>query len=343
MIKKVIYLGIVCVAAACSRDSGGGSAKDQSSISIKMPSRNELAQSLISQNVTLPSDKRVCYGIHVSGSDIPVALPATSCHGNFSQTAGFVAEGESITMSINKGSGRIFELYVYLTELGSTCPSWDSAFEANQKNYDKVILSGTSGQVNLVNDDESISISLNYPGIDNSVGTLSGNNACLSTPPPAILHATMGSDGSLVDIVSNPDVALAFAKPFWEWFFELVVGSLTASDVSGVTNSSLITFSDVEAQRYLKSFSRKPDEDEIYAMDESGLIYQVLPGGTVSSSYTCPFATCSVPVWVQSISPGRGNKLYALDHGGTIYEVTASDLVPVGITVLPSVTQVSYY
>jgi hypothetical protein len=343
MIKKGMYIVIMVLAAACSRESGSGSGGKEVMVSIRVPARDQLSQTLSAQSVSLPTDKRVCYGIHVSGKDIPVGLPETSCHGNFSQTAGFVAEGETITLSVSKGSARIFELYVYLTDLGSTCPSWNAVFESNQQNYDKVMLSGTSGQVNLVNDEEYVSLSLNYPGIDNSLGTLSGNSACISTPPPAVLHATLGSDGSLVNIKTNPDVALAFAKPFWEWFFELVIGTFTATDVAGVTASSLITYSDVETQPYLRSFSRKPDEDEIYALDESGLIYQILPGGTVNTTYTCPFSRCTVPLWVQSISPGRMNKLYALDHSGVIYEVTASDLVPVGITVLPSVTQVSYY
>ena len=72
----------------------------------------------------------------------------------------------------------------------------------------------------------------------------------------------------------------------------------------------------VEFAKELRTVSRKPDSQKYFGVIGDSQLVEVLGNGSYVplSEAQCPFSTCQVPAWVQSISAGTGTDLFGLDH-----------------------------
>lgn len=317
---------------ACTR----GIHSPSSQIKIELPEHNQLQNKSLSVNQAFPVDKKACFGVNVTASDLEQTL---GCHPPLSEFSGFVQGGGTLTIDVPQGEGRKFDLYVHFVDQDKTCPTWDSNFNKNPLNFLKLYLAGSTSNVNLSTEQETVSITLNFPGLQNHVAkTLAG--ACSRGKLRGELH----SDGRLFQYGETAK-SLVLSQSSTISFYERKSDSAyTNSNIAQLgASNSLNIVSDLEVSPYINSVTKKPDSNEIYGLDLSGKIYQVDLTGQAKTGFTCPFERCQLPRWIQSISAGRDKQLYALDHGGNIYEVTANGLVTTGEKVSPSVTQVSFY
>ncbi len=334
-----LVLGLSLLWIACDRPAGG----DRANVTIQTPTRANLA-SKIEAFATLPSNKRICFAVNVTGSGI--SSSSVDCGPTQGIVSGFVADGEAITLSLEKGSGRTFELFTYLAEPGATCPEWNSGFNSAKDNFKKTFSSGKTSNVTIQDLEQDVVINLDFPGETSSVAAVIGGSCNIPVRGAPSLKGLLYNSGELVD-VKNPDTILSISLAYITSFFELVLGQYDSTGIGFATSTSGMNIGGgLQAAPYLRSFTIKPDSREIYALDESGQIQKInSTTGLPESSFTCPFknSTCTVPAWVQSISAGYDDSLFALDHAGQLYSVTASGLETLSVTVLPSVTQVSYY
>lgn len=341
--KKLILFALLISVVSCTR-----SEEESSKISIKTPNRYELQSRLGLSSI--PTDKKVCYAISVTGPDIPSVAACGEATGAISN---FVAEGQELSIEVLKGSNRNFKLYAYYIDPSSACGVFDFAGINAAAWGDTYSAGGVSG-ISLANDQEYISIPLSISST--SIGAASGISECASSSSPSTgapqMRAMLYSSGDIVNAslekfaidYSNPTLeSISYVSSIWNLItnaYELIVGT----DTNG---SSTVTVNSANLPPEVRSLSRKPDTGEYYGMLEDGQVVQVdATNGSYSSPSTCPFTTCQVPEWIQSISVGNGDKLYALDHAGNLYEVqySNSQVVMVDIVAIdPAIAQVSYY
>ena len=154
------------VTLGCQRDKAGGS----STITIQVP------RALNTDNKTggvgamgaLPSDRKVCYGVNVSGPGITVQ-PANACSPPPSIRAGFVEPGTEVSVSVPKGSGRVVELFAFLGEPGQTapCPAFSPSLSPTQilRTY-KI---GTASNIDISAEVTVVEITADFPGLSNNI------------------------------------------------------------------------------------------------------------------------------------------------------------------------------
>lgn len=165
------------------------------------------------------------------------------------------------------------------------------------------------------------------------------------------VHAILYSSGDIVN-VNNEKFSTDYSSSILESFSFVDVANylwaLISTSRSGILVDSVAQKTEILVPPYIRSVTQKPDSPEVYfGLQEDGQIVQLdVDNGTVMSNYTCPFVTCQVPVWLQSISAGKGDKIYGLDHGGNLYDIQIS----LGVLNMvleekfsPAVNQVSYY
>lgn len=344
--KSLVFALLGLILASCTRDESAST--DNSTIEIQTPKRGSANMRAVALGQPLPTDKRVCYAVNVSGSGVSGDL-SNACISGIQQVAGFVTEGESLTLSVPKGSARKFQVYLYLTDINSSCPAWNETFKANLSSYDKLYKVAEVEGVELVRDEEVIEMTVSFPGLANSVGLLSEKADCrtneVSISAPELRAVTLSSGVVVAKTSSSSRTLLSFAKAYWASFIQIVAGSFLESDIEGVSSNVTMVTSGIQVMPYFKSVTKKPDTGLVYGLDESGQIYLVGSNGLGSevSESQCPFAKCRVPVWIQSISAGNGTDLFALDHAGNIYQVGSGSLVPIGDPVNLAVNQVLFY
>lgn len=298
-----------------------------SKISIKTPGAQAIRAA-----AAFPPGKKVCYGVNVTGVGI-VGGAGLTCSGS-GISAGFVPENSELIVEVPKGSKREFELFVFLAEPADNCPEFSTSL-------DKLKLFSTG---KAVADTEAAEMSLEiqsvFPGATNSLATLSCNS-------PSGLKAKLMSNGDLLDAgdvllaASSPVAEGAWTSPFAD---SLGVGVLSSGGYVNIASDNL------KIPDSVFSVTRKPDDGLYYGLQHDGQIVKLVRDGSefqmsAVAAGACPFAVtnCQVPVWMQSISAGYGTELYGLDHGGGIHKLTATGPVETGVSVDPSVSQVSYY
>lgn len=90
------------------------------------------------------------------------------------------------------------------------------------------------------------------------------------------------------------------------------------------------------------SISRKPDTGEYWALLSYGLVVRVNLDGSLDFSATCPFSPgCNGYERFQSLSAGKSDNLYLLDHDGQLFN--AKNLNTPEQVYSARVQQVSYY
>jgi hypothetical protein len=304
-----------------------------------------------------------------------------------------------LTLEVPKGTGREFELFLYLAEPGTICPAFNSSYLSISQAYLRTYKVGKAVGVDLTQDNESVSINLDFRGISQNLLADLGQTTCLDedvvlppaepfptttpivvpeptpepspvttpvvtpepspvttpvvtpepsptpTPTPPRLRALLFSDGSIVEAGLDTSI---LSKSWIESFFILLFDIFDLSHIEAIGNASnsiqdLMTAGGIVVPPYLHSFSTDPITGDLYALGEGGDIYQVSKTDGSLLNFTCPFSSCQLPMWVQSISVGTNGKLYALDHAGQIYELQTTGLALLTDAVSPAVMQVLYY
>lgn len=315
--------------------------KPTSLIKIVAPDRKAVAEKLDVAGLAFPSGIQVCYGVSVVASDLPETK--SSCSGSMGLFGGFVAGGGQLSLLVPRGESRTITLYAYLTEPAASCPAWNTGFHENGANYLKTYRVGTAVGVSTMSD-VSVEITASFNGLQSSVAAENPGASC-GGASAGTLRALLYYDGTVV----NPAVpeSAAFYRPALDAIVQLISGIFTENAFSLVTNTGAsLNASGTETYLpYLHSFAKKPDGSAVYALMPDNLIVKVTGASSYEELATCPFDVpgCRLPAWVQSMSPGMGTDMFALDHAGIIYKASAQGLVATGTTVLPSVRQITYY
>lgn len=341
LVSILLAFAVFTAGAGCSRPSEAGI----SSVSIRAPGREQFHKAS-ALHQPFPPEKKVCFGLQVLGPDIPLAQ-ANSCAPKVGITSGFVAEGELLTVTVPKGSDRTFELLVYLAEPSEKCPAFDPAFQSHHVQLSRTHVSGRRAGVKLEKDEESVILELNFPGAGTST-SLFADAPAACVPAPA-LRAYADSSGHVMMADGSVNPVLSSATT--EWFYLTTLPGPRASgriNTSGLLN--MAQDGELAVPPGVGSVTRKPDSGEFYGLWQDGTVVRLQVSGSASTAMTlegaaCPFQApnCRVPPWMQSISAGFGSKLYGLDHGGQIYEITSTGPQALGQTVPEQAVQVSFY
>jgi hypothetical protein len=345
LIKLSILVGLSSFHLGCSRAQDDSS---KTSVTFRTPSAgsfSKIASSLSSKTgevsalEALPTDKKICYGINVTGPGI--TAPSVPCLTSVGTVAGFAPENSDLSIVVPRGSGRSFELLVALVELDADCPSLSTA-GLNSSTLNRTFISGRTDNVTLSNPEETVTIQLSFPGLDKAMAKEPNVASCLT----ADRHK--GSLYSNGDVTYASGAILSESSPIIESFYITPLGDVHG--IGFISSSNMLNFdsSPVNLPPQVYSLTRKPDTGGLYGLLHSGQIVEVSLSGDstlVTIPLSCPFSAigCKVPVWMQSISAGNFDELYGLDHAGTVYRIDAFGANETGFKVSEAVSQVSYY
>jgi hypothetical protein len=155
----------------CQRPEG-----EMSKLTLTLPQSSGAATSQSISTLAFPVGKKICYGVNVVGDGIPSKSDA--CSPVLGAHVGFLEEGQTVVLEVNKGKGRTVEVYAYVDVAGSVCPSL--AGDANV-NRQKVFLVATEKNVNTETD-VTLRMTAVYPGDgDHIASTLSMPSSCLGS------------------------------------------------------------------------------------------------------------------------------------------------------------------
>lgn len=317
---------------------------EMAQVSIKTPSLSGPGAGNGAQSLELPTNKKVCFGVNVTGPGITDKASGTAtCAPKFGIVSGFVAEGTELIVIVPTGTDRKFELMVYLADVGAACPTYGDEFITGSQ-ATKIFMSGTTSGVTLTNDDP-VKVTLDFPG-----GAKPLARSIAGSCDGSSLKAKLYSNGDLVDAVTESVLAASSATNESAYLTPVAdalgIGVISSGGLVNMSSAS----QNIKVPDEVFSVTRKPDTGDFYGLQHDGQIVRLtLSGATFSasipSSSTCPFAVtnCQIPLWIQSISAGYGTDLYGLDHSGAVHSMTAAGPVATGTSVEAQVTQVSYY
>ncbi|MGE3758298.1 MAG: hypothetical protein AB7H97_11110 [Pseudobdellovibrionaceae bacterium] len=329
----------VFLTSACERASDNS--KKESKIEIQFPKIHRKAG-------TLSSDKRICYGIEINQTKIAKSTE-TTCAPALGQTIGFIEEGKSTEISLDKASDYQFNLYAYVIDSTESCPAgWGAEFNTTGNNFGRLYKIASTTK-SLVNDTETIDLQISSWSIRDSVLAKNSLKACNHLDGPDLI-ARLYSNGDIRNKNGSLfKVGEDLSAPNITSLSKIDVGQNENTGISYTYEGGRLSDSTISAPPYVRSITRKPDSKDYFGLIEDGTIVEVLvqTGAVVPlTETTCPFSytSCKVPVWIQSISAGLGTQLFALDHSGQIYmQENNGNLTAVSTTVEPSVDQVVYY
>lgn len=321
-------------------------ATKQSQITIQVPTNDQLSKATPSASMLIKDGKKICFAVNVVGDGIS---QSGTCGHNVGIFGGFVDQGQSITVSVARGTKRVFTLLGSLVDSAANCPSQSEA-QVNPALWANIYTAGTAADITLDSDEKIIEIPVSLDL--NSIGAISGIAECGGQP--GIIRAALLSSGIIVDSNSNR-FAIDDSSPFWESIsYGIGVSNTGWSYVSTSQAVALRadswtapTFLAPPLAPFVHSLTQRPGTREFYALQQDGQMVSVDPStGAISEITTCPLEACRVPAWIQSISVGSNQKVFGLDHGGNIYEVKDSSSGP-SVTYLrsvsPIVSQVVFY
>lgn len=338
-LKLIAFGGLALLLAACTRPQNELS----SQVTFRAPSAKALSQN--SAMAALPVGKKACYGVNVTGPGIASTFSG-DCGVNLGIPGGFVAEGQSMVVYVPKGESRTFSVMMALVDANESCPTLDSGFLSSPTNIHKSYFAGSTSGVNLVNDEETVSIAVSFPGETQTIAANATAGSCKSLSG---LKASLYANGDVLD--ASGALLANYSSPDNEGLYFTGINDVLGIGIissGGVLN--LVSASAANLPPEIYSVTRKPDTGKYYGLFHDGKIVEVLISGA-SASYapiaagSCPFSVpnCTVPVWMQSISAGYGLDLFSLDHAGNIYKLSATGPTDTGVNVSPAITQVSYY
>ena len=155
------------LSTACTRAGQEGSS---SSLIIQTPTREQLSKSGINTFAALPTDRRLCYGVSISGPGI-TGFTGSQCAPATGTVSGFVEEGRALEIFVSRGENRNIELYMYAMPVGSTAPCPAMGANMQGTGLKSTYLVGSKSGVALLSDVETVEITLAFPGLNTSVAT----------------------------------------------------------------------------------------------------------------------------------------------------------------------------
>ncbi len=148
-------------AVACSKNQSG-----HARLSIQLPKAQSSSSSQKMTSLSAPpAGQKLCYAVNVTGSGITNVTAA--CQPSMGMLGGFTDAGGTISMDIQKGTGRHLELYLYLFPAGDNgaCPTLTATgFAALDKR--RVYLVGSVASFGVTQDDQSVDVPASFPGQD---------------------------------------------------------------------------------------------------------------------------------------------------------------------------------
>lgn len=108
-----------------------------------------------------PADKKICFAVSVTASDIP--SNSSACSPRVGVVAGFVEAGSTLEVMVPKGSARKIELYAFLQTLGGACPQMKSPFSDDQVTH--VYKVGEVARINIQDANAVVEIQAKFPGL----------------------------------------------------------------------------------------------------------------------------------------------------------------------------------
>jgi hypothetical protein len=193
-VLRYLALGmfIAFVASACTRAGQDGAS---STLRIQTPTRDQLSKSGVNSFAALPTDRRLCYGVSIRGPGI-TGFPGNTCAPETGVVSGFVEAGQPLEVFVARGENRTIELYMYTMPVGDLdpCPVMGGRMEGTP--LKSTYLVGSKSGVALLNDVETVEITLAFPGLSTSVATqLNVPATCTPGAAPAVYSGYQVSSG----------------------------------------------------------------------------------------------------------------------------------------------------
>lgn len=190
MVRLLVLTLSITFAFGCTRSMDE---KSMSSISIKVPNALHKVGSL----AAMPTDRKACWGINVTGSNIPTRK-GNSCSPVTGIIGGFVEPGGVIEAEVPKGRSRKIELFAYLLPAGDTsaCPAFGIAMTTAQttSTYTVAVANG----VDMVNDVTVVEMTADFPGLSNHIAQTQALpltcGALADTPNTPGFHVSGGAE-----------------------------------------------------------------------------------------------------------------------------------------------------
>lgn len=137
----------------------------------------------VSSLASLPAGQKACFGVSVTGPGI-FNTPVNTCQPTLGVISGFVEQGQSIEAMVPSGPARNVDLYLYLKDTGdiTPCPKMGSSFSQTDLNH--LYLVGSATNLNLQNQTESVTITMNFPGAGSTIALAMPGSCTASLPNP---------------------------------------------------------------------------------------------------------------------------------------------------------------
>lgn len=159
--------------SACQRDLSGNS-----SVSIYLPKVSELNK--VSALNVFPANYRICYGVSVTATDIS-GFGGNSCSPKTGINKGFIESGNTIEMSIPRGTKRKIELYAYLIPDASSAPCPSMPANLGGALSENIYLIATADNIDTVDAVTTVNIEASFPGFPNHLAaTIAAPASCFS-------------------------------------------------------------------------------------------------------------------------------------------------------------------
>lgn len=154
---KLIFTCGLLFALGCDRPTG-----KSTKITIQAPA----AHGKVGALAALPANRKACYGVNLIEPEV-TGTPATQCNPRMGIVAGFKESGEQISVSVNKGSGRTLELYLFLEDTGANdpCPPMGQVLTPAQ--LLNTYLIGTVSNLTIEGTEQIVEITAVFPGVAN--------------------------------------------------------------------------------------------------------------------------------------------------------------------------------
>lgn len=173
--SRYLILASLCLfLLGCQRE-----AAKKSSLVLRMPK----AEKLSGLSTPWPSDRKACFGVNVTSSDIAANYP--SCSPVTGIVKGYVESDQVIEVDVPMGKSRKIDLYLYLQPTGQNnpCPNIGPSFGGT--NLTNTYLIGTA-TADIVNQIETVNITASFPGLSQNIAvnySLPSTCTASSIPP----------------------------------------------------------------------------------------------------------------------------------------------------------------
>ena len=310
----LVFIAVVICAIGCTRSASNG---DKSLLRLTLPKSATPTAKAGEVRTSSMDLTKSCFVINVTGEGIP--SPTNGCGMNVGTLSAMVPGGGDIALDVKKGPGRRIELYRYNMGVGDTqCPAWNPS-DCSSPVMCGILKAGVTEGINVDGAEVNVSITLDLTG-----ATPISTAALCATGQ---VRVALRSDG---DISKGDGTSLAAVLTDVKALsVSINNGTVETWNSCGESNSALIVPS------YVRSVTRKPDSGQLFGLIGTNELVLLNGSGSWSSIENCPFETCTVPPFMETVSAGYDKRIYGFDMAGGVYKLSASapqklqDLSPV--------------